>query len=180
MNRHRDHEYRLLPKLFCLLGCLGMLVPDWSAQSQAAERQSIYTWQDEAGRTHFADRPTTSRQVENLNPRKPFGHIEPIEPIEPNEPDDLPEPTPPPVTADAAPQETVINPKAPPRRAEPEGVPDYPRNCQGAKNRLAELGRFQRLKVKNAAGKMVYITQQAKQALIDEALAAIKNNCNRR
>lgn len=176
MNHHRDHECRLLLGLFCLLSGLGLLIPGWSAQSQAAERQSIYTWQDEAGRTHFADRPITSFQVENLNPRKPFGYIEPLDPIEP---DDLPTPTPPPKAADPGTQEPESEPQASSPRVEREAA-DYQRNCQAAKNRLAELGRFQRLKVENAEGKMVYMTQKQKQALIDEALAAIKSNCNRR
>ena len=144
MNHHPDHEYRLSAGRFCL--CVGLiLLIAWPALSKAAERQSIYTWQDAQGRTHFADRPVTSFDVED--PGRPA-----------------------PATA---------KPAALPRVAQ-ETVPDYERNCKGAKNRLDELGRFQRLKVKNAEGKMVFMTQMQKQVLIDEARAAVKDNCNRR
>ena len=51
---------------------------------------------------------------------------------------------------------------------------------RSAKNRLDELGRFQRLKVKNAEGKMVFMTRAHKQVLINEARTAVNDNCNRR
>ena len=153
-----------------------LLLSSWPAASEAAERQSIYTWQDSEGRTHFADRPVTSFDVENLNPRKPFGYIAP----------DKPKKTPPTTTeaneetsAGRAANTETAKMAALSRRAK-ELVPDYQRNCDGAMNRLNQLGRFQRLKVKNAAGKMVFMTQVQKQALIDEARAAVKDNCNRR
>ena len=76
MNHHPDHEYRLSAGRFCLYVGL-ILLAAWPAISKAAERQSIYTWQDAEGRTHFADRPVTSFDVEDLNPRKPFGYIAP-------------------------------------------------------------------------------------------------------
>ena len=173
MNRHLDHEYPLSVWRLGLFGGL-MLLSGWHAASEAAERQSIYTWQDSEGRTHFADRPVTSFDVEDLNPRKPFGYIAP----------DASEKTP--ATTPLAnaedpgrPAPATAKPAALPRVAQ-ETVPDYARNCKGAKNRLDELGRFQRLKVKNAEGKMVFMTQMQKQVLIDEARAAVKDNCNRR
>ena len=175
MNHHPDHEYRLSAGRFCLYVGL-ILLAAWPAISKAAERQSIYTWQDAEGRTHFADRPVTSFDVEDLNPRKPFGYIAP----------DASEKTPattPLANAEApgrpAPATATAKPAVLPRVAQ-ETVPDYERNCKGAKNRLDELGRFQRLKVKNAEGKMVFMTQMQKQVLIDEARAAVKDNCNRR
>ena len=79
----------------------------------------------------------------------------------------------------AEPATATAKPAALPRAAQ-KTVPDHERNCKGAKNRLDELGRFQRLKVKNAEGKMVFMTQMQKQVLIDEARAAVKDNCNRR
>ena len=175
MNHHPDHEYRLSAGRFCL--CVGLiLLAAWPALSEAAERQSIYTWQDSEGRTHFADRPVTSFGVENLNPRKPFGYIQP----------DKPKKMPPTTTeanevisgGHAANPETAKT--AALSRAAKEPVPDYQRNCDGAMDRLNQLGRFQRLKVKNAQGKMVFMTKVQKQALIDEARAALKDNCNRR
>ncbi len=176
MNRHRDHECHILKARFCLLGCLTLLLAGWPVSSETAERQSIYTWQDADGRTHFADRPVTSFDVENLNPRKPFGYIAP------DTAENVPAPTSPAsvedperrATATATTKTAVL-----PRLAQ-EAVPDYARNCDGAKNRLTELKRFQRLKVKNAEGKMVFMTQVQKQVLIDEARAAVQSNCNRR
>ena len=150
-----------------------MLLSGWHAASEAAERQSIYTWQDSEGRTHFADRPVTSFRVENLNPRKPFGYIQPDKPKKM-----------PPTTTEVIPGGQAVIPEiaktAGLSRAAKEPVPDYQRNCDGAMERLKQLGRFQRLKVKNAQGKMVFMTQVQKQALIDEARAALKDNCNRR
>ncbi|MDC3364859.1 DUF4124 domain-containing protein [Pseudomonadales bacterium] len=173
MNHHPDHEYRLSAGRFCL--CVGLiLLVAWPALSKAAERQSIYTWQDAEGRTHFADRPVTSFDVEDLNPRKPFGYIAP------DASEKTPATTPLANAEDSGrPAPATAKPAALPRVAQ-ETVPDYARNCKGAKNRLDELGRFQRLKVKNAEGKMVFMTQMQKQVLIDEARAAVKDNCNRR
>ena len=169
MNRHPDHEYPLSAGQFCL--CVGLIMLSaWPAQSESAERQNIYTWQDAEGRTHFADRPVTSFDVENLNPRKPFGYIAP------DASEKMLGTTP---LGNAEPATATAKPAALPRVAQ-ETVPDYARNCKGAKNRLDELGRFQRLKVKNAEGKMVFMTQMQKQVLIDEARAAVKDNCNRR
>ena len=79
----------------------------------------------------------------------------------------------------ADPATATAKPAALPRAAQ-KTVPDHERNCKGAKNRLDELGRFQRLKVKNAEGKMVVMTQMQKQVLIDGARAVVKDNCNRR
>ena len=162
-----------------------LLLSGWPAVSEAAERQSIYTWQDSEGRTHFADRPVTSFDVENLNPRKPFGYIAP-DVSDVSDVSDVPEKSTATTAeaneviseAQAAKTETAKTAVVP--RVAQETVPDYQRNCDGAKNRLNELGRFQRLKVKNAEGNLVFMTQLQKQALIDEARAAVKDNCNRR
>jgi hypothetical protein len=81
--------------------------------------------------------------------------------------------------ASAEPATATAKPAALPRAAQ-KTVPDHERNCKGAKNRLDELGRFQRLKVKNAEGKMVGMTQMQKQVLINGARAVVKDNCNRR
>ena len=173
MNHHPDHEYRLSAGRFCL--CVGLiLLVAWPALSKAAERQSIYTWQDAEGRTHFADRPVTSFDVEDLNPRKPFGYIAP------DVPEKAPPPTPSAKRQDPEAPATGMAKTASLPTVVQETVPDYQRNCDSAKNRLNELGRFQRLKVKNAEGKMVFMTQMQKQVLIDEARAAVKDNCNRR
>ncbi|MDA7718381.1 DUF4124 domain-containing protein [Pseudomonadales bacterium] len=173
MNHHPDHEYRLSAGRFCL--CVGLiLLIAWPALSKAAERQSIYTWQDAEGRTHFADRPVTSFDVEDLNPRKPFGYIAP------DVPEKAPTPTPSAKRQDPEAPTTGMAKTASLPTVVQETVPDYQRNCDSAKNRLNELGRFQRLKVKNAEGKMVFMTQMQKQVLIDEARAAVKDNCNRR
>ena len=171
MNRHPDHEYPFTAgRLGLFAGVL--LLSAWPAMGEAAAGQSIYTWQDDNGRTHFADRPATSFNVEDLNPRKPFGYIEP----------DVPEkaPTPSAKRQDAEAPTTGLAKTASLPTVVPETVPDYQRNCNSAKNRLNELGRFQRLKVKNAEGKMVFMARAEKQALIDEARAAVRDNCNRR
>ncbi|MDA8628389.1 DUF4124 domain-containing protein [Pseudomonadales bacterium] len=173
MNHHPDHEYRLSAGRFCLYVGLILLVA-WPALNKAAERQSIYTWQDAEGRTHFADRPVTSFDVEDLNPRKPFGYIAP------DVPEKAPTPTPSAKRQDPEAPTTGMAKTASLPTVVQETVPDYQRNCDSAKNRLNELGRFQRLKVKNAEGKMVFMTQMQKQVLIDEARAAVKDNCNRR
>ena len=173
MNHHPDHEYRLSAGRFCLYVGLILLIA-WPALSKAAERQSIYTWQDAEGRTHFADRPVTSFDVEDLNPRKPFGYIAP------DVPEKAPTPTPSAKRQDPEAPTTGMAKTASLPTVVQETVPDYQRNCDSAKNRLNELGRFQRLKVKNAEGKMVFMTQMQKQVLIDEAHAAVKDNCNRR
>ena len=169
MNRDPEHEYLLSAGQFCL--CVGLiLLSAWPAHSESAERQSIYTWQDAKGRTHFADRPVTSFDVENLNPRKPFGYIAP------DASEKMLGTTP---LGNAEPATATAKPAALPRAAQ-KTVPDHERNCKGAKNRLDELGRFQRLKVKNAEGKMVVMTQMQKQVLIDGARAVVMDNCNRR
>ena len=173
MNRHPDHEYPFTAgRLGLFAGVL--LLSAWPAMGEAAAGQSIYTWQDDNGRTHFADRPATSFNVEDLNPRKPFGYIEP------DVPEKAPTSTPSAKRRDPEAPTTGLAKTASLPTVVPETVPDYQRNCNSAKNRLNELGRFQRLKVKNAEGKMVFMARAEKQALIDEARAAVRDNCNRR
>ena len=173
MNRHPDHEYPLSAGQFCL--CVGLIMLSaWPAQSESAERQNIYTWQDAEGRTHFADRPVTSFDVENLNPKKPFGYIAP------DTPEKVPAPTSQAKAEDSTRPATKMAQTAALAHVGQETVQDYEGNCNAAQNRLDELGRFQRLKVKNAEGKMVFMTRAHKQVLINDARTAVNDNCNRR
>jgi hypothetical protein len=50
--------------------------------------------------------------------------------------------------------------------------------CAAAQRQLSNLKRFQRLRVKNEAGKDVFLNQQEKQVIIDDTMVRITQHCD--
>ncbi len=50
--------------------------------------------------------------------------------------------------------------------------------CEAAQRQLSNLKRFQRLRVKNEAGKDVFLSKQEKQVLIDDTMMQITQHCD--
>jgi hypothetical protein len=135
----------------------------------------IYTWKDPSGQVHFADRPQPSYAARNLNPPVAFGYVS--EPLNQPSDQDLSD------TRNVAetPQESTQMDSAdeltftsiPPAAMGPDRSV-----CAAAQRQLSNLKRFQRLRVKNEAGKDVFLSQQEKQVFIDDTMVRIKQHCD--
>ena len=151
----------------------GLVIVFCSASAQSATQNTkIYSWRDATGIVHFADRPADSFPAEHLNPPRPFGAVPKMRPsLKETEYQEASQPSGVDV-AGSDPSNRRVKIQQPTR-------PDYAHNCVNAKASLSQLNQFKRIRVKGPNGRDIFLTQDEKRVLIEEAKQSIANNCGK-
>ena len=136
----------------------------------SAAHAEIYKWTDKDGGVHFSERPPAGSKYEVVNPH----YREPQTPPESQQP-----------SGEAnggssndqksADQQKLQQQQEQQRKAENEKI--LQQNCLTAKSRLEKLQSAARIKLKKPDGTVVQLTEEERQAQVDEAQAAIKEYC---
>ena len=150
---------------------MGLLVSTIPFRASA----DIYVWKDPSGQVHYADRPKPSYAARNLNPPIAFGYVS--EPLDQPSEQDLSEAinfgeTPQESTRMDSADELTFTSIQSSTMGSDRGV------CEAAQRKLSNLKRFQRLRVKNKAGKDAFLSQQEKQVLIYDTMVRITQHCD--
>jgi len=163
----------------------------------SVEASDVYTWRDGQGRVHFADRPALSFPARNLTQQPAFGYVDEPNNASPERASTaksreiaLPESASPEtalpendaVAASQRPAPTDTTSSLPKNsgqlRMEVSSPSTDPESCKIYEKKLSALRQFQRLRVKNAQGESVFLSQLEKQALIDETVTQIARFCS--